>query len=189
MTRFNAFIIAAALALAAQAGCAADVAGVRVDDHMRGGGSDLVLNGAGLRTKFFFKVYVAALYVPKKTGDAREIVDSAQARLITLHLMRSLDADTLIGALKEGLEKNNSAADLAALKPEIDQFEALMRQIGKAKEGDIVLIDFAPNGTDVGFNGQTRGTIPGRAFGQALLKVWLGDQPPQADLKQALLGG
>jgi hypothetical protein len=189
MIRFRAVLIAAVLVLAAKAAGAAEVAGVQVDDRLRSGASDLVLNGAGLRTKFFFKVYVAALYVPKKTHDPREIIDSPQPRLVALHMMRDVDADTLIGALKEGLENNNSAAELAALKPEIDQFEALMRKIGKAREGDTVAIDFAADGTGVGFNGQARGTIPGRPFGQALLKVWLGDKPPQADLKQALLGG
>ena len=50
-----AFCIASAPALAAE------VAGVKLDDKMSVGGQELVLNGAGIRTKAFFKVYVGSL--------------------------------------------------------------------------------------------------------------------------------
>ena len=40
---------------------AAEVAGIKVDDQIRVGASELVLNGAGLRTKVFVKVYLGAL--------------------------------------------------------------------------------------------------------------------------------
>ena len=64
-----------------------------------------------------------------------------------------------------------------------------MRGIGNARKGDLITIDFSGDGTNVGFNGQARGSVAGDAFGRALLKVWLGDKPVDADLKQSLLGG
>lgn len=175
--------------LAASISHAAEVAGVRIDDRSRVGNADLVLNGAGLRTKVFFKVYVAALYAPKKMSAASAVLDSREPRRILMHMMRDLDADSLVGALKEGLQHNHSAAELTALKADIDQFEALMRGIGNARKGDVITIDFSGEGTGVGFNGQTRGAVPGEAFGRALLKVWLGDKPVDGELKSALLGG
>jgi long-chain acyl-CoA synthetase len=175
--------------LAASISHAAEVAGVRIDDRSRVGNADLVLNGAGLRTKVFFKVYVAALYAPKKMSAASAVLDSREPRRILMHMMRDLDADSLVGALKEGLQHNHSAAELTALKADSDQFEALMRGIGNARKGDVITIDFSGEGTGVGFNGQTRGAVPGEAFGRALLKVWLGDKPVDGELKSALLGG
>ncbi|MBP7668921.1 MAG: chalcone isomerase family protein, partial [Burkholderiaceae bacterium] len=52
------------LALLALAGpvMAAEVAGVKLQEKVSVGGKDLVLNGAGVRTRMVFKVYVAALY-------------------------------------------------------------------------------------------------------------------------------
>ena len=79
-------------------------------------------------------------------------------------------------------------AELTALKPQVDQFAAIMKQIGNAKNGDTVTIDFAADGVAVGFNGETRGKVAGPAFGKALLKVWIGDNPVDASLKKALLG-
>jgi hypothetical protein len=168
---------------------AAELAGLHIDEHNQVGNTDLVLNGVGIRTKVFFKVYVAALYAPKKVAAVGAIVDSHEPRRMALHLMRDLDADALIGALKEGLQNNHSPGDLAKLKAEIDQFEGVMRGIGNAHKGDLITIDFSGDGTSVSFNGKPRGSVMGEAFGRALLKVWLGDKPVDADLKQALLGG
>lgn len=181
--------VLAAAVLALPAARAADVAGVHVDDRSRVGNADLVLNGAGIRTKVFFKVYVAALYAPTKTTAAGALVETREPRRMTLHMMRDLDADSLVGALKDGLQNNHSTGELAKLKAEIDQFEGIMRGVGNARKGDLVTIDFSGDGTGIGFNGQTRGSIPGEPFSRALLKVWLGDKPVDVDLKRALLGG
>jgi len=190
MTRFGlstAMLVAAMLA--ASPSQAADVAGVRVDDHAKAGNTELVLNGVGVRTRIFFKVYVGALYLPKKTNSAAAIIDSREPRRVVLHMLRDLDADALFGALLDGLRNNHGDAELARLKPDTDQFERLMRGIGNAKTGDVIGIDFSSDGINVAFNGQARGGIASEAFASALLKVWLGDKPADGDLKRALLGG
>ena len=167
---------------------AAEVAGVRIEEQAKAGSTDLVLNGAGVRTKLFFKVYAAALYAPKKTTSAATLIDSHEPRRIVMHMLRDLDADSLFSALLEGLRSNQNESELAKLKPDIDQFERLMRGIGNAKTGDIISIDFG-NGVGIGFNGLARGNVGGEAFARALIKVWLGDKPADAGLKQDLLGG
>jgi long-chain acyl-CoA synthetase len=181
------FLTAAVLTIPAVR--AADVAGVHVDDRSRVGNADLVLNGAGVRTKVFFKVYVAALYAPKKTAAVGALLETREPRRMALHMMRDLDADSLVGALKEGLQNNHSAGELTKLKAEIDQFEGIMRGVGNARKGDLVTLDFSGDGTGIGFNGQARGSVAGEAFSRALLRVWLGDKPVDTDLKQSLLGG
>jgi hypothetical protein len=66
-----------------------------------------------------------------------------------------------------------------------------MRAIGGAKKGDVVAIDFLADGsTAVALNGKPQGKpIAGADFQRALLAVWLGGKPVQADLKKAMLGG
>lgn len=44
-------------------------------------------------------------------------------------------------------------------------------------------------GVQVDVNGKPRGTIAGDDFARALLSVWLGSSPPNAELKAGLLGG
>ncbi len=168
---------------------AVEVAGVKVDDSLRVGGSELLLNGAGIRSKLFIKVYVGALYVGQKSTTSAAIVDSTQPRRMVMRLLRDLDAETLASAMDEGLRANNSSAELAEMKTQADQLAGIMKSIGKAREGDTIAIDFSADGVTVSLNGETRGKVAGPGFAKALLKVWLGDKPADASLKKALLGG
>jgi hypothetical protein len=167
---------------------AAEVGGVKLDDKIVLSGQDLVLNGAGIRTRVMFKVYVGSLYVPAKSADLAAVLANGPRR-IQLNLLRTLSADQLVDALNEGLKENNSEAEMAAVKAQADQLTATMKAFGEAKEGNVVTLDFVDGATLVGFNGAARGTIPGEAFNKALTKIWLGEKPVQADLKKAMLGG
>jgi len=168
---------------------AAEVAGVKVDDQIKVGSSELVLNGAGLRTKVFVKVYVGALYVTQKATTPAPLLDATTPRRMNMRLLRDVDSESLFGALRDGLKDNNSESELAALKGAVDQFGEIMKKIGNARNGDTVSIDFAADGVTVSFNGENRGRVASAPFGKALLKVWLGDNPVDASLKKALLGG
>jgi long-chain acyl-CoA synthetase len=167
---------------------AAEVAGVRIDDTLKLGNADLVLNGAGLRSKLFIKVYVGALYVTQKSGTPAGVLDSAGPRRMLMRMLRDMDADTLHAALEEGLQNNLSPAELAELKPQAGQLAAIMKGIGKVREGDGIAIDFSAEGVNVSLNNETRGKVAGANFARALLKVWLGDKPADGALKKALLG-
>lgn len=182
--------VALAAALLAVPGLhAAEVAGVRIDDHIKVGSADLVLNGAGLRSKLFIKVYVGALYAPEKAAAPTAFIDSAAPRRMTLRLLRDIDGDTLYAALYDGIKGNHSESELAALKPQIDQFAEIMKKGGNVRNGDTITIDFSADGVAVGFNGEARGRVAGAPFAKALMKVWLGDNPVDGSLKKALLGG
>lgn len=177
-----------AVLLASPALHAAEVAGVAVADQLKVAGGDLVLNGAGLRSKVFFKVYVGALYVSQKSAAAEAVIDSGQPRRMRLHMLRDLDADSFYAALDEGLRNNHSAAQLAELKPQSDQLAALMRGFGKVRESEVIDIDFTGDGIVLARNGSIAGKVAGAAIGRALLRVWLGEKPADAGLKKALLG-
>ena len=167
---------------------AAEVAGVKVADSVKVGNNELVLNGAGLRSKLFIKVYVGALYVGQKAATPAAIYDSATPRRMVLRLLRDLDADSLHSALDEGLRNNHSPAELSDMQAQADQLAGIMKAIGKVREGDTVSIDFSAEGVVVSQNGEVRGKVAGANFAKALLKVWLGDKPADTSLKKALLG-
>jgi long-chain acyl-CoA synthetase len=179
------------LAAAWAAACAvhgAEVAGVKLDDQASVGGQQLVLNGAGLRTRAVFKVYVGSLYLPEKATTPQAVLAKGPRR-IQLNLMRSLSADQLVDALVEGLKDNNSPADLEAVKPQTDELARIMKSFGEVKEGSVVTLDFVDGATRIAQDGTAKGSIPGEAFNRALTRIWLGDRPVQADLKKAMLGG
>ena len=144
-----------------------------------------------MRTRAFFKVYVAALYVPKKATDAATLLSQTGPRRVAITMLRDVDAATFAGALNDGLKDNHSEAQLAGLKPQIDALNAAFKQVGEAKKGDLIQLDFAPDvGTRVVVNGQPRGSaMAGDAFFSALLRIWIGDKPADGGLKKGLLGG
>lgn len=185
MKRILLLIAAALFAAGAQA---AEVGGVRLDDKASVGGKEVVLNGAGVRTKVFFKIYVGSLYLPAKATSLARVLESSPRR-VQLNLLRDLTADQFVDALTEGLKDNNTAAELAAVKAQTDQLITIMKAFGGVKEKDIVTLDLVDGATVIGLNGTAKGSIPGEAFNRALSRVWLGNNPAQGDLKQAMLGG
>lgn len=183
------FITAVCLLAFAGFAIAADVSGIKVDDKATVGGQELVLNGAGMRTRLFIKVYVGALYVPQKATSLQGVIGRNQNRRMMLALQRDIGADTLLEALRAGLAENNSQADLDAIKPQIDQFTLIFRSVGEAKAGQTIMIDYIPaEGTKIVLDGAVKGTIGGEAFNKALISTWLGEKPVQESLKKALLG-
>jgi long-chain acyl-CoA synthetase len=167
---------------------AAEVAGVKLDDKASVGGKELVLNGAGIRTKLMFKVYVASLYLPAKAGDLAGVL-AANPRRVQLNLLRDLSADDLAGALADGIKETSSAEQAAAVKAQTDQLLSIMKSVGQAKSGQVVTLDFVGGDTRIGFDGQAKGSIAGDAFNAALMRIWMADKPVQPDLRKAMLGG
>jgi hypothetical protein len=166
---------------------AAEVGGVKLDDKVSMGAQELVLNGAGVRTRVVFKVYVASLYLPQKAADLAGVL-SKSPRRIQLNILRALSGDQLVDALNEGLAENNTAAELGAVKPQVEALATIMKSLKEVKEKDVITLDFVDGATRIGLNGEAKGSISGDAFNQALTKVWLGDKPVQVDLKKSLLG-
>jgi Chalcone isomerase-like len=165
---------------------AKEVAGVTLPDTVTVEGKTLKLNGAGLRKKVVFKVYVAGLYLETPSKDAATVVSSDQIKRMQLSVLRSLSGRQVSEAIEEGFEKN-SKAQMGALKARLDKLGTMIPNV---ENGDQILLTYVPGkGTVVSAKGAEKGVIEGKDFSDALLSVWLGPNPVQADLKPALLGG
>jgi Chalcone isomerase-like len=169
---------------------AAEVAGVTLADKVSVGGQALVLNGAGIRTMLFFKIYVGSLYLPQKAGDLAGVLARGPRR-IQMNLLRDLTSDQLVGALVGGLAANNSPNELAAIKTGTDQLVRILTASKDVdvKATDVLTMDFVDGATKVALNGEAKGVIPGAEFNSALTRIWLGDKPAGGNLKKAMLGG
>lgn len=179
---------AASLFLAASAAVllAVQVAGVDLPDTVNAEGKTLKLNGAGLRKKMVFKVYVAGLYVETPTHDAAALLSSNQVKSMRLRMMRSVKGKQIGESIEEGFARN-SKAQQDKLKDRLAKFTAMIPDVD---EGDDIVMTWVPDhGTKVSVRGTDRGTIEGRDFADALFAVWLGPDPVQDDLKKALVGG
>jgi len=187
-------LILTAIAFAATGAAASaqpvEVAGVKFPPSIQVGGQALQLNGAGLRTRAFFKVYAAGLYVPQKSHSAAALLAQQGPRRVAMTMLRDVDGDTISGALSDGLKANHSESQLAALAKQIAMLQANLKAIGEAREGNQIQYEYTPEaGTRILVDGQQKGSaIPGPELFTAVLRNWLGDHPVDAGLKQALLG-
>ena len=166
---------------------AAEVAGVKLEDQVQPG--NLVLNGAGLRKRFVFQVYAIGLYLPKKTGSAEEAIGQPPPKRVAIHMLRNVGADAFTEALADGMRANLSEAEVKMLEPRIKELSATIAEVGEAKKGMALTLDWTGTATQLVVQGKPAGKpIPGEDFYRALLRIWIGDKPVQDDLKRALLG-
>jgi len=172
---------------------AAELEGVKLDDRVRVDGQELQLNGIAVRTRYqFFKVYVAGLYLPQKTTAPEAAIDGKGAKRISLTMVRDANADQFVESIDHGLRANNSEAQLAEVKPQVDALYAKIRAVKEAQKGMRIVLDYSPSSasTTLFVDGAAQGdAMKGEAFYRALLRIWLGEKPVQEDLKKALLGG
>lgn len=166
---------------------AKQVAGIEVPETVTVAGTPLLLNGAGVRRKFFFKIYVGALYLKNRQTTTDAVLTADNPKSVRMHFIyKKVSADKLVDAWNDGFKGNVNAKELAALKERIDRFNALFPAV---RSGDTVRIDFLDDGTtEVWVNGARRGAIAGTDFQAAVLKIWLGDDPADGSLKRAMLG-
>lgn len=152
-------------------------------------GTELQLNGAGLRTRFFVSVYTGALYVEERADDAEALRATDQAARMELHFLRDgIEQHQLNDAWRDGLAANNDAELLAAIDDRLDGFLELSPVDG-VDDGDVLSYEYLPGeGTEIGMNGEAQGVIPGHDFFAALLSTWIGDEPPSRRLRSGVLG-
>lgn len=147
----------------------------------------LLLNGVGIRTKFIFDIYIGSLYLEKKNPSAEEIYNLAGEKRISMHFLYSeVSKKKLINGWNDGFKNNLTNGELVKFKSQIDQFNNLFVSV---KKGDVINLNFTPTtGTHVVMNGIIMGLVEGDAFFTALLKIWLGKEPADSNLKEAMLG-
>ena len=169
---------------------ALQVEGIEIPETISSGDgkTDLVLNGAGLREKFYVDVYVAALYLQARTADAAAILGDDGPASVTMNIIYSeLSKKKITDGWIDGLDDNTTSSARKAIQSRLEAFNKLFTSM---KKGDVLRIDYTPaKGTEVRLNGEWRGSVEGNDFFRALLKVWLGTDPVSKSLKQDMLGG
>lgn len=193
MTSFQRLSIALAaftLAMSSAAAATIDVNGVKVEDAVTVKGTSLPLNGAGTRYKAVFKVYVAALYLEKKVTTADEASALTGKKRIAVTMLRDIDANELGKLFTRGITDNAPKGDFAKLIPGLTKTGEVFASIRTLKAGDDFTIEYVPGtGTTFSVKGvQMLTPVTEPEFFNAVMRIWLGPQPADWKLKDAMLG-
>lgn len=167
-----------------------EVEGFRFESSLRLGGADLVLNGVGVRRRFFLPVYVAALYVPQRSSDAETLLSQRGPRRMSMRFVRDVEAELFMSSLDVGMRRNYSPQQLEGWRDQWQTLTSVIANIVVARRADHVSWDYTPHaGARVMQNSVAiTPTMSGEDFYNAVLRVWLGAHPADAELKRGLLG-
>lgn len=165
---------------------AQEIEGVHVPQQVTVQDTTLMLNGAGVRWKFFVKAYVGALYLSEPTRIPREAIETPGPKCVRLVLLRDVDAASMVDELLTRFRANASDEAYLQLQERIDHLNGALPDM---RTGDVVRLDLADSErTDFWVNDALVASFIGEDFQAAVLRLWLGDRPADEQLKQALLG-
>lgn len=192
MAFFQRFALSTAAALLACSSAFAQmtVADVKYDADATVNGSTLHLNGAGIRFKAVFKVYTAGLYLEKKADTPQEVLSQKGPKRLRIVMLREIDAAELGKLFSRGMEDNLDRATFSKLIPGVMRMSQVFTDHKKLLPGEEFSIDWVPGqGTVITVKGKVQGeSFKEPEFFNAMLNIWLGSNPADWKLKDALLG-
>lgn len=181
----NLCLLMVLVCLSAGGAMAVEVAGLQIPDRLELGSETVVLNGSGIRTKFFFKIYVGSLYVAQPVTTTDQVVQAAGTKLIRMDFLHDrVGREKIVAAFVDGFANNSPG--LSA--------DPITRQFLAAFDADFVAGDrvdllLAGDGTvTVRHNDRLLFSQVSRSLAQGLLLIYLGADPADADLKAGMLG-
>lgn len=149
--------------------------------------SNLVLNGEGVREKFFVDIFKMSLFLKEKKSDSKYIINSDDDMNLRLKIVSSLiNTTTMQDGILECFNKE-AEGDITLIKPELDKFLSIFKEeLGK---NDVYDFTYIPGvGTQVYKNSEFKETISGLDFKKAFFSIWLGKKTDHNDLRDGLLG-
>jgi len=184
----KALLLSAMFFLTSPAMAASDIAGVSVPDNISLQGSEMVFNGAGVRSKFFMDLYVGSLFTSKVTTNAAEVIASDGSVAIRLNITSDMiTSEKMAEAVHDGFDLATDG-NISPIQDSVDTFISAFAE--PIKDGDQFTFLSVPNKGVVSFkNGKELSVTQGEDFRKAVLSIWLGKNPTDKSLKEKMLNG
>jgi hypothetical protein len=190
ISSFYLALLASAALLGLPAHATGTTAPAKLDDRIEVLGNALQLNGSGVRVKDGQGIYTAALYLSARSSSAAAVLSAPGSKHLSMTMLRDVSAEQLGNLFTHRIKDNLEKAALSKIVPGLIHMGQIFSQHHKLKAGETVAIDWLPgNGIQISVKGQPQGEpFKDAEFSAALMKIWLGDTPADAQLKDALLG-
>lgn len=158
-------------------------------------GQKLVLNGAGVRRRGYFKADVTALYLPEKRTTAEAIMKLDGIRRIQLNILRDFTSSTISRIFISDFKQAATEEEFKQLITVISQIGAAYSNVRRVDKGDVVNLDWVPgqgwqasiNNKMLTIDGVSNGSINNELAYQIYLRMYIGPNAP-TELRNGLLG-
>lgn len=175
---------------AATAAVAVELAGVKVEDSVTINGARLQLNGAGIRYKGPFKVYVGDLYTTRPVSSLDDLIAAPGPKRLSMTFLRDINSAEFGKLLTRGMEDNVSKQELSKIIPGMIKMGDIFAANKSFAPGDVCSLEWDPaKGLSVYAKGKLQAEpFKDPAFYRALMSIWFGNTPADWKLKDELLG-
>lgn len=151
--------------------------------------AELKLNGASMRILYgVVDTYIGKLYVENPVTDAGALIEADEyKRMVFQVVMKRVSGRRIAKAMYDALQMNLSKEDAIELETRLQMLVSMFDS--SLKKGQESYLEWVPDkGSRIVLNGEVKGMIPGKDFYDAILKIWIGDNPVGATFKRQVLG-
>ena len=183
-------LIAVGLCWSTAAFAAVELSGIKVQDSITVADTKLQLNGAGIRYKGPFKVYVGDLYTTRPVKSLDELIAAPGPKRLSMTFLREMNSAEFGKLLTRGMEDNVSKSELSKIIPGMIKMGDIFAANKSFSPGDVCALEWDPaKGLSIWAKGKLQAEpFKDPAFFRALMSIWFGQSPADWKLKDQLLG-
>ena len=183
-------LVAVGLCWSTAAFSVVEISGVKVEDTLTIAGTQLHLNGAGIRYKGPFKVYVGDLYTTQPVKSLDELMAAPGPKRLGMTFLREINSTDFGKLLTRGIEDNVSKNDLSKIIPGMIKMGEIFAANKSFGPGDVCTLEWDPaKGLSIVARGKLQAEpFKDPAFFRALMSIWFGQSPADWKLKEQMLG-
>ena len=186
----HAIFLATGLCWASASLAAVEISGIKLEDSITIADTKLQLNGAGIRYKGPFKVYVGDLYTTQPVKSLDELLAAPGPKRLTMTFLREINSADFGKLLTRGIEDNTSKAEMSKIIPGMIKMGEIFAANKSFAPGDVCALEWDPaKGLSIWAKGKLQSEpFKDPAFFKALMSIWFGQNPADWKLKDAMLG-
>jgi len=151
--------------------------------------AELKLNGASMRILYgVVDTYIGKLYVENPTTDPDALIAADEYKRMVFHtVLKRVSGRRMATALYEALQLNTTPEEAKVLESRIQQVIEMFDT--RFKKGEDGYIEWVPGkGSRIVVKGEVKGIVPGKDLNDAILRIWIGENPVGDAFKKQVLG-
>lgn len=163
------------------------IKGIDVQETMKLDSQELVLNGAGVRTKWFVEGYIAGLYLAQKTDNAEAVMAADEPMAVRLIITSGMiTPKRMTESTRDGFV-SSTGGNIAPIENEVEELISAFKDT--VEEGDVFDLVYLPEqGVTVYRNGEEKTNVKGLEFKKALFGIWISERGIQKSLRKKMMG-
>ena len=163
--------------------------GVDIAETEQAGATKLLLNGAAIQKRAFFKTNTVAIYLPEKCRSLEAILKQPGPQRLHITALRNFSGGMAARQFLSDFKNFSSEAELDQLSKEINVILSIYAGIEQINKGDTILVDWtADGGMVVTLQGKTISTgLTNPLLWELSLRPLISAQASQ-EMREHLLG-